>query len=244
MSERAGHGWWPYLLPYVSFLVLVEVGHRVPDDLSPLMLVVKPLVPAALMLHYFRNGAYPELRGFRWGGGAGLDVLVGLFSAALWMLPFILFDSVRELMGVDPSQGFDPEQMGGSLVPLALSLRMLGFALVTPFFEELFIRSFVMRYSEIYPGPGDFRDLPLARFTLRSFLASTVIFTAGHLSWEWPVALAWISLTNLWFYRRGHLMSVVVVHAVANASILVFVALFSGSFQDGRGNPLPLWFFL
>ena len=35
----------------------------------------------------------------------------------------------------------------------AVFARMLGYALVTPLFEELFIRSFVMRYAEVYGTP-------------------------------------------------------------------------------------------
>jgi CAAX prenyl protease-like protein len=238
------HGWWPYLLPYVGFLLAVEIGRRTPESAAVFMLFFKPAVPALLLLHFWRRGAYPELRGYRIDGGSVLDVLVGVASAALWMAPFLLFDPVRDWLGVDPSQGFDPAMMGEGLEPLALGVRLLGFAAVTPLFEELFIRSFVMRYADVYPNAGDFRLLPIARYTPRSFWVTTVVFTLGHLSWEWPVAVAWIALTNLWFYRRRHLGSVIVVHAVANASILIFVAMLGDSWTDGQGRPLPLWFFL
>jgi hypothetical protein len=55
--------------------------------------------------------------------------------------------------------------------------------------------------------------------------------------WEWPVAVLWIVGTQLWFYRRRHLGSVVLVHATSNFAIFVAVLL-----ADGTG--LDLWYFL
>ncbi|MGH0037013.1 MAG: CPBP family glutamic-type intramembrane protease [Myxococcota bacterium] len=243
-DSRPGHGWWPYLLPYVGFLLAVEIGRRTPESAAGFMLFFKPAVPALLLLWFWRQGAYRELRGYRLGGGTALDVLVGVASAALWMVPFLFFDSVRELFGVDPAAGFDPSILGEGRETLALGVRLLGYAVVTPLFEELFIRSFVMRYADVYPNAGDFRRLPLARYTARSFWVTVVVFTMGHLTWEWPVAVAWVMATNAWFYWRGHLGSVVVVHGVANASILLFVAAFGDAWTDGQGHPLPLWFFI
>jgi CAAX prenyl protease-like protein len=247
MTDRRGHGWWPYLLPYVSFLVLVEIGRRVPADLGLAMLVLKPAVPAALLLYFRRRGEYPELGG-RAGppprpaaraAGVALDVALGVALAVLWMAPYVALPALRP-----EGQGFDPNLAGEALAPLALGLRLAGYALVTPFFEELFIRSFVMRYAEVYPGPGDFRDVPLARFTWRSFLATVVIFTVGHVPWEWWVAVPWVALTNLWFYWRRSLGAVVLVHGVTNAAILGIALLASGRLHDLNGHALSLWFFV
>lgn len=236
-----GHGWWPYILPYVSFLILVELGRRVPDALALPMLAIKPSVPAALMFYYARQGAYPELRGFLRKGVAwiGVDVAVGLGLAVLWVAPYLWIAAIRP----ESLEGFDPAIAGEALAPVAMSLRFAGYALVTPFFEELFIRSFVMRYADVYPGPGDFRALPLARFTWRSFATTVVVFSIGHVPWEWWVAVPWVVLTNLWFYRRGHIGSVILVHAVTNAAILVWVLLAGGEISVG-GDTLSLWFFV
>ena len=51
-------------------------------------------------------------------------------------------------------------------------------------------------------------------------------------------------LTNLWFYHRGHIGSVILVHAVTNATILLLVVLGSGVLTDAEGQPLSLWFFV
>ena len=218
-AERSGHGWWPYIGPYFAFLLIVQVGGEFPESWLLFLLLLKLAVPAGLMISAFVRGVYPELRGYRvLSGGAALDVLVGLASALLWVVPYLL---IPALSRPGPGEGFDPTQAGEALIPVTLSLRMLGYGLVTPFFEELFIRSFVMRYSDVYDRPVDFRDVPIARYTARSFWITVVVFTAGHVPWEWWVAIPWAAVTNLWFYHRRHVMAVVVVHAVANASILV-----------------------
>ena len=241
MSERQGHGWWPYLVPYFAFLGAVEISGRLPESWAPVMLFVKPAVPALLLFWFASRGAYPELRGFSLRpSGVMADVLVGVALAILWMAPFILFPAIRP----DTSGGFDAAILGADRSTLALVVRMLGFATVTPVFEELFIRGFVMRYAEVYNRSGDFRDIPIAHFTWRSFISTVVVFTMGHLGWEYSVAVVWIVLTNLWFYYRRHLMSVIIVHAVTNYAILIFAILGSDFFRNEAGEPLSLWFFV
>ncbi len=237
-----GHGWWPYVLPYFAFLGVVELCRVLPAEVGGwVALLAKPAVPAGLLVYFAARGAYPELRGVGFGpGGRVLDAIVGVALAALWMAPYLVFDAIRP---ADPA-AFDPEQLGPSLVGVTLGLRMLGYALVTPVFEELFIRSFVMRYSEVFQRRGDFRRVPLARFTLKSFTVTVVLFTLGHQPWEWWVAIPWVALSNLWFYYRKDLYAVIVLHGATNASILLAAWLWSGRFVDASGAPLSLWFFV
>lgn len=237
--DRTTHGWWPYVLPYFAFLLTVEFARRLPDGLEGVSLVLKPGVPALMMLWFAARGAYSELRGIRFRPHWVLaDVALGLALAVLWMAPYIYIPAIRP---ADLS-GFDPEMLGSSLVGVTLAARMVGYGLVTPFFEEIFIRCFVMRYSEVFRSSRDFRDVPLAQFTTVSFVSTVVIFTVGHLPWEWWVAVPWVVATNLWFYFRKDLYAVIVVHAVTNASILAFVAGTRGSFTGPDGQPLSLWF--
>ena len=241
-SERQlGHGWWPYLLPYVGFLATVETLNGVlPDAWSGLGLVLKPAVPAALLLWFAAHGAYRELRGLPLDlSRRSLDVVVGLLLAGLWMAPYLVVDVIRP-----DGAGFDPEQLGASRVPLTLGLRLIGYALITPLFEELFIRSFVMRYSEVYGSRGDFRRVPLAHYTLRSFITTVVVFTIGHIPWEWWVAVPWVVATNLWFYYRKDLGALIALHATTNAALLAAAALLDGRFLDANGSPISLWFFV
>jgi CAAX prenyl protease-like protein len=223
MANRRAHGWWPYLGPYGLFLILVEIQGRAPDALEPYLFVLRVLVPGAWLLWYFRRGELPELLGYR-PGAAGLasDVLCGVAIAALWMGPFLLFPSLERPA---PSEGFDATIFGAGNEALALGWRLVGFALVTPFMEELFVRSFLIRLVDVIDGDMNFRKIPIARFTWRSFLVTVFWFTFTHVPWEWGVAAVAGVIFNLWLYRRGHIGSVVVAHAAANASIWLAVVL-------------------
>lgn len=241
-EKREGHGWWPYLGPYLGFGLVSAVADRLPEAAAPAMLVVKPGVTAALLIYFWWRGAYPELRGFRWGSPWVLaDAGVGVALAVLWIAPYLVFPSIRP---DDVSGGLDPEMLGSSLVPAVLVLRMVGYAGVTPIFEELFMRSFVIRFAEVWNGRGDFRDIPIAHYARNSFIAVVVIFTLAHMPWEYWVMVPWAILSTLWFYWRRHLMAVIVLHAATNGAILLIAALTDGMFRDDAGNPLPLWFFV
>jgi len=253
MATSRGHGWWPYLLPLIAFLLLGEIAGKFPEAWRAGFLPVKVLVPAGLFLHYWRQGHYPELRtGYlRHPGQVALDFGVGLAGAALWMAPFLfalrfdppLWDVLPELLRPDPADGFDPEQLGVGLVGLTLTLRCVGYGVVTPFVEELFVRSWLARYAVVLEGDGDFRDVPIGHYTPLSLLIVTVFFTASHVPWEWPVAVPWILLSQLWYYHRKSLPALVAVHAGSNLGIFAFVLLTTGRIP-GAAGPMDLWFFL
>jgi CAAX prenyl protease-like protein len=241
VARRTDHGWWPYLAPLFSFLALLELARRAPSSLTTLFALATVLVPFGLLLYHARRTGYPELRGYApTPAKIALDVAVGVLGALIWVLPYLWFPSLRP----EPGAAFDPGYLGEGNAWLALALRCFGFAVVTPFVEELFVRSWLARYSDVFDKPDDFRDVPVGRYTLRSFLTVVIFFTASHVSWEWPVAIAWIVLTQLWFYRRKHLLALVIVHAVSNLSIFLFVLLASGRITDADGSAPSLWFFL
>jgi CAAX prenyl protease-like protein len=238
---RRGHGWWPYLLPMFSFLLLGEISGRLPEAMAAWFLAPRVLVPAALLVYFFRQGEYPELRTPPPGGAVGLaqDALVGLVGAAIWMVPMVWLgrDAFPEFLRPAQDAGFDPTRLGEGFVGLALTLRFAGYAAVTPFAEELFVRSWLARWLVVFDSRRDFRSVPIAEPSLRSFLGVVLFFTVSHVPWEWPVAVLWVVGTQIWFYRRRHLGSVVVVHATSNLAIFVAVLL-----ADRAG--LDLWYFL
>jgi CAAX prenyl protease-like protein len=222
----------PYLVPYVVFLGLVQLG-------APLALRVA--VPAALFLFFLGRGCYPELRGY--GGpvaAVAADVAVGLGIAALWIAPYRVWPGLAAGGGA----GFDPNAWGEAWAPARLGVRLLGFAAVTPFVEELFVRSFLLRWLDVFGRGDDFREMPVGRFAWRSFLLTALYFTFSHASWEWPVALPTGIVFNLWLYRRRHLGATVVAHAIANASI--WAAVLAGGQGHGplAGAGLDPWIFL
>jgi CAAX prenyl protease-like protein len=231
LSLHTSRAWLPHVAPYVLFLVLVELGRWLP--LPPgVGLCLKVAIPAAVLLAFALRGCYPELR-VGSGGAAGwiADVAVGLGVAALWMAPY-----VSGLLP-HPTEGFDAGVFGVDGRSGAWALRGLGFVVVTPFVEELFVRSFLIRFAELISLRGgrleidtetDFRSLPVARYSRAGFWITVAWFTFSHVSWEMPVAFATGVIYNLWLYRRGHLGAVVRAHAVTNGTLFACVLL------DGR----------
>ncbi len=225
MSQRRDHGWWPYLAPYGLFLLLGASLDRLPAGAALPGLLLKALAPAALVFWFARRGRLPELRGYRF---AASDIGVGLLIAALWLAPYLVLPSLAR------GEAFDPAVAGESQRGLVLALRLLGFACVTPFVEELFVRSFLHRFLAVWNGRGDFRRVPLARFTRVGFSGTLAYFTLSHAPWEYWVALPTGALFNAWLYQRGHIGATIVAHATANFSIWCLVVF----------GPVPLWEFL
>ena len=242
-SGGEGHGWWPYVVPYVVFLLLSEVGARLPDAADPYFLALKPSVVLALVIRFWLGGAYPEWRRpavAMTAPGLAMDVAVGLALTAVWVVPFLLFPNLKP----DPGGEFDPAMAGESAIATILALRLFGYALVTPIFEELFIRSFVMRVAEVWESERDFRDLPLGRYSLRSLVVTTVVFCLGHVPWEWWVCVPWIVLSSLWFYHRRSLTALMVVHGTTNGALLALAVFGEGWLRDVHDEPFSFWFFV
>jgi CAAX prenyl protease-like protein len=241
--DRESHGWWPYVVPYIGFLLMSEVAGRLPDALDPYVLVVKPAITLGLVIWFWSRGAYPEMRGE--GARIGIlggfqDVLVGLALTVVWVVPFLLIPAMRP----EPGGEFDPAMAGEDLVGVILLARLFGYALVTPIFEELFIRNFVMRLADVWNTDRDFRDEPIARYTQKSMIVTVVVFTLGHVPWEWWVCVPWIVLSNLWFYRRKSVGAIMIVHGVTNAALLA-LAIWGGElFRNADGSYFSFWFFV
>ena len=106
------------------------------------------------------------------------------------------------------------------------------------------MRSWLLRYVDVFDRRGDFRKVPIARYTRRSFIVVVIAFTVSHVPWEWSVMFVWALGSQLWFYYRKHLVAVVVLHAATNLSILFAVVALNDRFRDAAGQPISLWFFI
>jgi CAAX prenyl protease-like protein len=173
-------------------------------------------------------------------GGFVLDVLVGLGLTAVWVAPYLLLPGLRP----KPGGEFDPAMAGEAWIPTMIGLRLFGFALVTPIFEELFIRSFVMRIADVWETEHDFRDQPIARYSKQSLMVSTIVFTIGHVPWEYWVCVPWVVLSSFWFYFRRNLTALMVVHGTTNGALLGLAVFGEGWLRDSAGDPFSFWFFV
>ena len=127
---------------------------------------LQTVVCAALLFFYRRQYDFHSLR------QPWIIFAAGLFVFLLWIAPqqFFHFPPRRT--------GFDPEILSGS--PLvywsSLTLRFLRLVVVVPLLEEIFWRSFLLRFliSE------NFKAIPFGCFSWRSFAVVTVTFAFSH----------------------------------------------------------------
>lgn len=231
-----------YVGPYFVFGLVVWIESKLSQPWASCFLPLRGLAPLALLVYCYRRGAYAELRNWQWSfKGVALDVAVGLFVTALWAAPYVY----GWLATPGSQQAFDPNAAGESFAPLLLAARLFGFAFVTPIFEELFIRSFLHRFVDVYNDRrADFRDVPIGRFTWAGFVVTVAFFTFTHAGWEGPVAAATCVVYNALLYTRKTIFAPIVAHAVTNFSLFVLVVMTSGSVTGPDGRLLDLWYFL
>ena len=141
-----------------------------------------------------------------------LACIVGLALFGLW----IHLDAPWMRLGT-PGAGFVPVDAEGQLQwPLVL-LRWTGAALVVPLMEELFWRSFLMRWIR----RAQFEAVLPQRVGLKAVLLSTFVFVLAHTLW---LAAAIAGLAYAWLYvRTGKLWVPVIAHAVTNGVLGVWV---------------------
>ena len=174
---------------------------------------VKTIAVAACLAYFWRH--YTELtNSFRMRiSDWGLAIAVGVGVFVLWI------NLDQEILMLGESGGFDPTTTDGSLNWFFVISRILGAALVVPLMEELFWRSFLLRWIQT---PG-FLTLEPARVGLKAFIITAVLFGLGHNLWFAGilagVAYAWL------YMRSGNLWVPVISHAVTNAMLGVWIVL-------------------
>jgi hypothetical protein len=139
-------------------------------------------------------------------------VLVGIVVFALW----VRLDAPWMQLG-DATASFVPLTRDGQPIWGLIVLRMIGAALVVPVMEELFWRSFLMRWID-HPG---FERIDPQCASWRAVVLSTFVFVLAHTLW---LAAALAGLAYALLYRRtGRLWNAVIAHAVTNALLGVWV---------------------
>ncbi len=210
--------WLPHVAPYGLFLLLTAGVGLLPGSgllLYPVRLV---LVAGAVYL-FWRAGRYPEL-----------DLRPSLLGMAAGLAGFLLWALPEDLLGFLPKLGrstFDPRAAGDAWFAPVLAVRITEAVLLVPVFEELFLRSFLLRYADVIDTPGsDFREVPLGRYRLFSFLVVVAMMAVTH--HRWLRAALYSALLNLVLYREKRMGGVIWAHAVTNLALWIFAVRTGG----------------
>jgi CAAX prenyl protease-like protein len=142
-----------------------------------------------------------------------VSVGVGLAVFGLW----IQLDAPWMTLSVDSAPVFIPKTADGGLDWPLIGARIAGAALLVPVMEELFWRSFLMRWAQnpVFEGV-----LP-AQVGLRAVAIATFLFVLAHTLWL-AAAMAGLAYALL-YVRTGKLWTAVIAHAVTNGVLGVWV---------------------
>jgi CAAX prenyl protease-like protein len=189
---------------YMLFLVIADVLERLGVAPGPLrwLYPVKIGVVALLLALFWRQ--YHELKTVRLRLPAALTAIVtGIVVLVLWV------SLNAGWMSVGAAPGFDPRD-GGRIDWLLVAIRIAGAALVVPVMEELFWRSFLMRWI-VHP---DFETVETSQLGLKSFVITVLLFGFEHNLWLAGIVAG--AAYSLLYMRHRNLWSPILAHAVTN----------------------------
>ena len=207
------------IIPFAAFMVLLVARGEVPADgswgIDPRWIYgVTVLVVGGLLAWFWRE--YGELVAQTRPSlsETAIGVGVGIVVFGLW----IHLDAPWMTIG-SPSASFLPLDARGQLVWPLVAVRWIGAALIVPVMEELFWRSFLMRWIQ----SPQFESVVPQRVALKAVLLSTFVFTLAHTLW---LAAIIAGLAYAWLYvRTGKLWVPVIAHAVTNGALGVWVVM-------------------
>jgi len=206
-------------VPFAAFMVLLAVRGALSVDgaagLDPRWIYgATVLIVGGLLAWFWRE--YGELvrQTLPSASEAALALGVGLVVFALW----ITLDAPWMRIG-EPSASFVPTDAAGALIWPLVVLRWIGATLLVPVMEELFWRSFLMRWLQ----SPQFETVVPQRVGPKAVLLSTFVFVLAHTLW---LAAVVAGLAYAWLYvRTGKLWVPVIAHAVTNGVLGVWVVM-------------------
>ena len=223
-SDRGGRPWLPYVAPMATFLILTSFEDYLPRTKPegatiahyPWVYAVK--LSLVVLVVWLCRSTWRDLRPWPGMGVTLLSVGIGALVALVW----VGLDGYYPIWGtIGTRAAYDPTVLTPAARVAFLAVRFVGLVLVVPLFEELFWRSFVVRWLI---DPDRFESIPIGRLTWGAAAITAGLFALEHPA-EWLPALltgfAWAWLVH-W---SKSVSACFLSHAVANLCLGVYVML-------------------
>ncbi|MEZ6133230.1 MAG: CAAX prenyl protease-related protein [Planctomycetaceae bacterium] len=188
---------------------------------------VQTLACLAALIAWRRHYTFAPWRGLV------VAVIMGIAGIAVWIAPGFLYRTFQMSVGwwqhlgiADRTDGFDPEVLkphGAAAYWFVLSVRFLRLVVVVPLVEEIFWRGFLMRFL-INPD-GDFQDVPFGTHHNTSLIVVTALFVLAHAPVDYAAATIYGLLAYWLAVRTKSLAACVLMHAVANLLLGLYVVI-------------------
>lgn len=207
------------IIPFAAYILFLAVDQSLSETMNAAGL-------DARWLYGYRVGCIALLLAFLWRRYRELSwpfmvrvrewmvaLIVGTAVFALWILPYPEW----AVLGSE-KVGFSPlDAEGNDIDPMLAVMRLAGAALIVPLMEELFWRSFLMRWLQAQ----DFTQLDPARIGLRALVITSALFAVEHSLW---LAGLLAGMAYGWLYMRyRNLWVPIAAHAVTNGLLGIWI---------------------
>lgn len=200
------------IVPFAVYIAFLVVESALPASAGGHWLYLTQVgVVGALLAFFWRR--YVELR--RPGETPWRDWALGAVVGAVVFLLWINLDFAWAQFGA--GRGVSATVTGRGVDGLGTSVRLLGAVAVVPMMEELFWRSFLMRWLE----KGEFLEVGPKQVSVRSLFIVSLVFALEH--HLWLAGLVAGLAYGLLYMRLGRLGPVILAHALTNAMLEIYV---------------------
>ena len=195
-----------YWIPMIVFGALTMAEAFVPWNWFPAAYLAKAVIVTTALLVCRRP--WSEIK---------FEPRVILPSVAIGLAVFVAWVGLDRLvpyprLGV--RMGFDPGSLEGTgWWPVFVAARLYGLVIMVPVMEEIFWRSFLLRFLTRH----DFTLLPLGTFSASALWLMVAASAVAHP--EWLAAVIASLAYALWLRRSRSLFGAIVSHAATNAAL-------------------------
>lgn len=220
-AQRSNSSLWiGYVAPMVTFLLLTQLEGWKGLGLPYIWLYMLKMAVVSVLMIAARK-VWKDIRfDPKWILPA---VLIGVAACAMWIgvdryTPHLAWLGTRK--------AFNPyiEIPDANQRVLFMIVRFYGLVAMVPVMEELFWRSFLLRWLT----DPDYTRIPMGTFSWSAFGIAGVTFGLAHP--EWLAAILFAGLTALLLKQTRSLFACVVVHGVTNLLLGLYV-LKTGNWQ-------------
>ena len=246
-ADSAGGSPLPFVLPFVALLATPAlIGWLVPEltpqgsntgnstaapafDWQAFLTALAQVFIVGGILWWYRR---VYLAVFPWRFSPW-SIVLGLLGVILWVglcslgLESRLLQTVGlkgmlpQRPGVNPFESFTPASVGWFLF-----VRFTVLMLVVPLAEELLVRGWLVRYLQAQEN-WDIQPLATVGWAAQLGVIAYAVLTHPQ---EAVAAIAWFGMVNWWMKRTGNFWDCVLVHAVTNGLLGVWI-LYTGDWR-------------